>query len=290
MTERSARLRATRRIVAGRGHSEVEMEINKMKTVLSVAAVFAAAGAAQAAFEFASVDFGSAAGTPIVASADYVQHSAQAGLSNPDFGFTGTNNNFDGMSGGSFLGSGLWNSPNGVNVTIDEIAPGLFTEQVTGVAPDLAANTAGGPDIIIGNTLSGGWLNAPPFVQSGDNGLQGDDMGFGSMLIARLSVPAGETIDFASASGLVTLSLDGGMTPATAGGSNGLSFINGAPQVFSDASGNTALIEVISVSVGSGMIEGQAVDTYDIFINEVPTPGAVALAGVAGLAGLRRRR
>lgn len=246
-----------------------------MKIALSVAAVLAAAGAAQAAFTLTAMDFSNntlgpdgSPNMPITASADFVQSSTFPG------------DNGSGLSVSLFgdeYSSAVWFS--GTGVTTNEAGGTTF---INGRGPDLVGAPDGSPDIIRGNTLDGGWLvDINNAEQSGDNGLQGDANGFGSVLVSRLSVPVGESIDFAGSVGTFTL------VPNPGDIFNVQATINGGP-----VSALGSSFELVSVSRGVNTINpaGTEIETFDIFVNEVPTPGAVTLAGLAGLAGLRRRR
>ncbi len=234
------------------------MEISTMTKFLSVAAVLAATAGAQAAFSGVAVDF--AAGSPLVASSDYLQLAAQpddrgviAAIALP----------------GSEFSSGVWMSGGGIGVG-PAVIPGLI--EITGRPAELGAPS--NADIIVGSSLSGSWLITPAFEASQANAAVSLES---SVLVARLSIATGGTIDFASASALVTIVLDGeaGPTPIMAN-------FAGIPGGFG--------FEAALVQSG-GMLEGVAVDTYDVYFGTViPTPGAVALAGIAGLAGIRRRR
>ncbi len=213
-----------------------------------------------AAFQLAGIDFGSADGLPNIASGDFIQHSSVN--SETDIGVTGQCNDLGGSEGFG-LSSGLWNSGTGIDISFAHIGP-VTVETISGRHAALGSDPSGNQDIIIGNTLRGGWIPGPPFPVSGDNGLGG----LGSVLVARLSVETGQTIDFAGAEALITLSLDGGISPTVFE-----SRVNDEPLKIEGQ-----FFVLRSVFYGSGSIEGVAVDTYDIYVEEVETPSIPAPA------------
>lgn len=295
----------------------MEISVMMMKLV-SAATILAAAAGAQGAFTFATHGFGDTGGTAyrtsdgsgffVVSTADSGDGTASVIRPLNAASWTGAAGNaaewtsyvtHDGM--GPSRRSGAPNNQSdsfylGANV----YAAGFANRNanVVSLTPghDAAARTAVTDD----GVLLGGSFIAGPSVASGpspaSNGTVGAGVNnLGGVFLARLTVKSGVGITGAvqviGSFGTVNLGLNTGVgvaapTPAYVGQTIFLNSYKVATVTLSDAGFDT----------GSGSSEdfsGASADVYDIWVEEatlVPTPGAVALFGAAGLAGLRRRR
>ncbi len=281
----------------------MEISVMMMKLV-SAATVLAAAAGAQGAFTFATHGFGDTGGSAYRTSDGsgfYVNSGADSGDGtasvirplNAASWVAGNDNEWtsyvthDGLgptrrSGGTnnqsdqfYVGAGVYAAAfTSRNANVVSLTPGH----------DAAARTA----ITDAGVLLGGSFIAGPSVASGPSpaaGL-GGTAGSQGVFLARLTVKTGVTITGAvqviGSFGTSDLVLNSGVP------SNGV-YLNAykvATVTLSDAGFDVGLGE-------SEDFTDMPADVYDIWVEEstiVPTPGAVALFGAAGLAGLRRRR
>ncbi|MBL8746694.1 MAG: PEP-CTERM sorting domain-containing protein, partial [Phycisphaerae bacterium] len=154
------------------------------------------------------------------------------------------------------------------------------------------AGTGANPE----NQARAGIAVAPPPVSSHfAPNVTGGRSAFDGVFVARFTVHSGAT-------------LSGGMffnTLVAPGQSFGANLVLGGPAVLFSTHNGPQLFALRAYKVGSTFIDnpsdatsaglndgiefGQA-DVWDLWVQVVPAPGSVALMGLAGLAGIRRRR
>jgi MYXO-CTERM domain-containing protein len=281
---------------------EVEMEISvMMMKLVSAATILAAAAGAQGAFTFATHGFGDTGGSAYRTSDGsgfYVNSAADSGDGtasvirplNAASWVAGNDNEWtsyvthDGMgptrrsgapnnqSDSFYLGTGVYAAGFASrNANVVSLTPGH----------DAAARTA----ITDDGVLLGGSFIAGPSVASGPSPEGGT---FQGVFLARLTAKSGVGITGAvqviGSFGTLDLTLNGAPVAGLGGVLYQLKSYRVATVTLNDAGFDT----------GSGSSEdfsGASADVNDVWLVEaVPTPGAVALFGAAGLAGLRRRR
>lgn len=283
----------------------MEISVMMMKLV-SAATVLAAAAGAQGAFTFATHGFGDTGGSAyrtsdgsgffVVGTADSGDGTASVIRPLNAASWAGAGNDaewtsyvtHDGMgpsrrastaalpahnqSDMFYIGAGVYGAAfTSRNANVVSLTPGH----------DAAARTA----ITDDGVLSGGSFIAGPSVASGPSPEGGT---FQGVFLARLTAKSGVGITGAvqviGSFGTLDLTLNGAPVAGLGGVLYQLKSYRVATVTLSDAGFDT----------GSGSSEdfsGMAADVNDVWLVEaVPTPGAVALFGAAGLAGLRRRR
>lgn len=283
------------------------MEISVMMTkFVSAATILAAAAGAHGAFSLATHGWGDTAGvayTTSNGSAFYVHTTRDDGSGNPDLLRP--------------LHAASWVAGNDVEWTT-YITEGSTPSRRSGSpnnqsdmfymangpvysAGFLSANAAAvsfGPGTVSAGALTGTLFGSSfitgPAVAATQSPLNGINPVTGApyqgILLARMTVGRGVTINgrpnlIGTAGGSpfnVNLNLNSGVGAAVGGGLT--LYVNA--------------YKVAEVNIADDGFDGDgeaygAADVYDIWLEEgttVPTPGALALAGMAGLAGLRRRR
>ncbi|RMH28791.1 MAG: hypothetical protein D6693_03010 [Planctomycetota bacterium] len=175
-------------------------------------------------------------------------------------------------------------------------------DPIAGVVPSFAALTGGGPALSISGV-------------AGFTNLLGATANFTFNVGAVSSLGAGvTTLNGASTITLLDTGTDGGVMAALAGGSIYDAVINGVSQqqLFIDPfslnappsgidftgavwgkipGGPIAVGDLFGINHAFSLTAGdQATVNSSFFINLIPSPGSVALFGVAGLVALRRRR
>lgn len=137
---------------------------------------------------------------------------------------------------------------------------------------------------------------APPPVESGfAPNATGGRSAFDGIFIARFTVQSGATLSGAI---FTTTSLGGSQSD------DGTLVLGGPAVEFQTTNGAQLLalraylvgsveIDAASAATSAGINDGEAfgaADVYDIWVQVVPTPGALALFGIGGIAAIRRRR
>ncbi len=233
-----------------------------MLKAVSAAAVFAVAGAAQAApFALNSVDLGGDAasfGTPItVAGGTYYQDA---------FG-----NNYP--AGAAFIGV-FPDLEYDSYIAMDATGHSTGTYTASGPGGSTPGFGATMGHFADASTLTGGYFTGGGVPSGTSPG------GWDGVMIANLTVSRGGTLESTG----VRPSIGG---EDFAGGNSADIELNGAA-VMAD-SGN--LYAVTAYLVGTPTIGTDHYDHYEVWVEQViPAPGAAALLGLAGLAGIRRRR
>jgi len=161
------------------------MEISNMTKILSIAAILVATAGAQAAFEAVAVDWGTTDGSAaLTASGDYIQGPFQnggAGLPN-DLGQGGQATQVGGWASSSVWISGIGTFP------VGSMSPGEV-----GHSPSIGTPSNG--EVIVGASLEGSYLVTPTNGDDFEFSGPGVAGGEAAVLIARLSVPAGGTLN-----------------------------------------------------------------------------------------------
>lgn len=270
------------------------MEIIVMMKLVSAAAVLAAAAGAQGAFTFATQGFGDTGGQAYRTSDGspfYVHSSRDNGSGLPDMSrpLSGAAANIE-IEYTSYISHdrlGPTRRSGAPNNASDNfyIAAGVYAPGFTTRSSGLVAFTPGtdlGP-VISAGVFSGGSFIAGPAIASGPSPA---GAGAEGIFLARFTVRDGVTVQ-------------GPRVNLIGGGFNINPALDGAAVPVAGVTGGALALRSYLVAdnvditdAGFELVRGGfgTVDVYDIWLVEVPAPGAIALFGAAGLAGLRRRR
>lgn len=172
-------------------------------------------------------------------------------------------------------------------VTIDGIGPSTATRTAAG--PAQAINTGGGASIFTSNSLSGTWFfTAPDGTASSPNALFG---GAEAVFLARMTSTAAGDLTL-GARGVVVDIVDDATDDTGSTNSLLASFTAFDTNVTEGQDGGDLTFGPLAKAYQLKVVstQGENGTVYDIYVVNIPTPGAAALLGFAGFAAIRRRR
>ncbi|MDX2116158.1 MAG: hypothetical protein SFZ24_11155 [Planctomycetota bacterium] len=134
----------------------------------------------------------------------------------------------------------------------------------------------------------------PPVSSTFAPNASGGRSAFDGIFVGRMTVQAGATLS----GGMLFNTQAGGSANLSLGGPAVAMATENGPQLLALRAYRVATVDITAASTtgpaedpdtGEPIAFGRA-DVYDLWVQVIPTPGAVALFGMAGVAGLRRRR